>query len=72
MAEITEEYISKEKIRLTNEIDRLAHDIKVMQWEKERCENMLHNYSCRTVQELIWNEEDQKMLEERFNSFAKK
>jgi len=72
MEHITEEWISKEKVRLTNEIDRLAKSIKDMQQEKDRCENLLHNYSCRTLQEIIWNEEDQKRLEERFNSFANK
>ena len=68
MEHITEEWISKEKVRLTNEIDRLAKIINETKQEKERCESLLHNYSCRTLQEIIWNEEDQKRLEERFNS----
>ena len=68
MEHITEEWISKEKVRLTNEIDRLAKIINETKQEKEISESLLHNYSCRTLQEIIWNEEDQKRLEERFNS----
>lgn len=71
MEHITEEWISKEKVRLTNEIDRLAHDIKIMQWEKEMCENMLRNYSERSIEDIIWHENMAKEVEKRLLNLSK-